>query len=94
MIGSYKIFIPLFAYVCRVALDETRLLGWNVPPEELSTIPEHWLTQNEPNASLHYLLGTLYVAFTIVALIGNGLVLWIFTWCGVLVKFTFTLKIY
>nr|QGA28423.1 ultraviolet-sensitive opsin [Bradysia odoriphaga] len=59
--------------------SEIRLLGWNVPPEELQTIPEHWLTHPEPDASLHYLLGMLYIAFTVVALIGNGLVIWVFT---------------
>lgn len=62
--------------------EEIRLLGWNVPASDLSSIPEHWLTYPEPNASLHYLLGLLYVAFTIVALIGNGLVIWVFTSYG------------
>ncbi|XP_012273472.1 opsin, ultraviolet-sensitive [Orussus abietinus] len=55
-----------------------RLLGWNVPPEELVHIPEHWLVYPEPNPSLHYLLALLYVLFTFVALLGNGLVIWIF----------------
>lgn len=59
--------------------NEIRLLGWDVPPHELHTIPEHWLTYPEPNASLHYLLGLLYVAFAVVALIGNGLVIWVFS---------------
>ncbi|XP_058121244.1 uncharacterized protein LOC131263107 isoform X2 [Anopheles coustani] len=56
----------------------TRYLGWNVPPEELQYIPDHWLQYPEPEASLHYLLGLLYIAFAIFALIGNGLVIWIF----------------
>ncbi|XP_015608081.1 opsin, ultraviolet-sensitive [Cephus cinctus] len=55
-----------------------RLLGWNVPAEELVHIPEHWLVYPEPNPSLHYLLGLLYVLFTFIALLGNGLVIWIF----------------
>ncbi|XP_046737872.1 opsin, ultraviolet-sensitive [Diprion similis] len=55
-----------------------RLLGWNVPPEELIHIPEHWLVYPEPNPSLHYLLALLYILFTFVALLGNGLVIWIF----------------
>lgn len=59
--------------------EEVHLLGWNVPAHELHTIPEHWLTQYEPQASMHYLLGMLYVAFTIVALTGNGLVIWVFS---------------
>lgn len=55
-----------------------RLLGWNVPAEELVHIPEHWLVYPEPNPSLHYLLAILYILFTFVALLGNGLVIWIF----------------
>nr|APY20525.1 ultraviolet sensitive opsin [Chrysis viridula] len=55
-----------------------RLLGWNVPAEELVHIPEHWLVYPEPNPSLHYLLALLYVLFTFIALLGNGLVIWIF----------------
>lgn len=59
--------------------SELKLLGWNVPPEELIHIPEHWLTHQEPEASLHYLLALLYITFTAVALTGNGLVIWIFS---------------
>jgi r-opsin len=58
--------------------SEIRLLGWNVPPEELIHIPEHWLTYQEPEASLHYLLAILYVTFTVFSLVGNGLVIWVF----------------
>lgn len=57
-----------------------RLLGWNVRPDELKHIPEHWLSFQEPEASLNYLLGLLYIAFTVFALTGNGLVIWVFSW--------------
>lgn len=63
----------------RIGEPTTHLLGWNVSPEELPSIPDHWLSQAEPNHSVHYLLGTLYIAFFFVAIIGNGLVLWVFT---------------
>lgn len=56
------------------------MLGWNVPADALKQIPEHWLAYEEPEASLHYLLGILYIAFTIFSLVGNGLVIWIFSW--------------
>lgn len=68
-----------FCFNHRVGGEEIRLLGWNVPAHELHTIPDYWLTYPEPPASLHYLLGMLYVAFTFVALIGNGLVIWVFS---------------
>ncbi|XP_052861519.1 opsin, ultraviolet-sensitive-like isoform X2 [Anopheles cruzii] len=68
-----------YVYVESRQVDgDTRYLGWNVPPEELVHIPEHWLQYAEPEASLHYLLGLLYIAFTVFSLIGNGLVIWIF----------------
>ncbi|TMW51483.1 hypothetical protein DOY81_003454 [Sarcophaga bullata] len=58
---------------------EGRLLGWNVPPEEISHIPEHWLQFQEPPESMHFLLAMLYIFFTIMSLTGNGLVIWVFT---------------
>lgn len=58
---------------------EIRMTGWRVPPDELHFIPEHWLTFPEPEKSLHLLLGMIYLFLTIAAIIGNGLVLWIFS---------------
>lgn len=59
--------------------EQIRLLGWNIPADELKQIPEHWLTYQEPEASMHFLLGLIYAAFTVLSLVGNGLVLWIFS---------------
>lgn len=58
---------------------EVKLLAWNVPADELHQIPEHWLKYPEPEASLHYLLGLLYIMFTFASIIGNGLVIWVFS---------------
>nr|QWV42647.1 ultraviolet sensitive opsin 1 [Anthocomus equestris] len=60
---------------------DQRFLGWNVPPEELVHIPEHWLAYPEPPDSMQLLLGLLYIGFFFMAIIGNGLVLWIFSSC-------------
>ncbi|XP_058797459.1 opsin, ultraviolet-sensitive isoform X2 [Phymastichus coffea] len=60
------------------AAGPPRLLGWNVPADELQYVPEHWLSFPEPNPAMHYLLGLLYILFTFIALLGNGLVIWIF----------------
>nr|QWV42616.1 ultraviolet sensitive opsin [Sibinia setosa] len=54
-------------------------LGWNLPPEELAHVPEHWLMYPEPDKSLHLLLGMVYVFFFMASMIGNGIVLWVFT---------------
>nr|QWV42702.1 ultraviolet sensitive opsin 2 [Calopteron sp. CRS 2021] len=58
---------------------EQHLLAWNVPPSELIHIPSHWLSYPEPEASIHILLGLLYIAFFLMSMLGNGLVIWIFT---------------
>lgn len=56
------------------------MLGWNVAKEDLKQIPEHWLAYEEPEASIHYLLGILYTFFMFISLFGNGMVIWIFSW--------------
>lgn len=82
---SINLFIRFFLFVkfkyhltFRLSA-EGRLLGWNVPPDEIRHIPEHWLQFQEPPESMHYLLAMLYIFFTIMSLTGNGLVIWVFT---------------
>nr|QWV42679.1 ultraviolet sensitive opsin [Pempsamacra sp. CRS 2021] len=74
--------LPL-RYEARImdSLDGRKIhqLGWNVPPEDLPYIQEHWFQYPEPEYSLHLLLGMVYVFFFIASMIGNGLVLWIFS---------------
>ncbi|XP_055373514.1 opsin Rh3-like isoform X2 [Condylostylus longicornis] len=59
--------------------SEIRLIGWNIPPDEIIHVPDHWLSYPEPPASMHFMLGLLYVFFTVFSLVGNGLVIWIFS---------------
>lgn len=46
--------------------------------DDLAVIPEHWLSYTAPPASAHTALALLYCFFTAAALIGNGLVIFIF----------------
>nr|APY20668.1 ultraviolet sensitive opsin 1 [Steraspis amplipennis] len=62
----------------RILSEERRLLGWNVDSSDLVHIPEHWLKYPEPEASIHFLMGLLYILFFLMSTIGNGLVMWIF----------------
>nr|APY20569.1 ultraviolet sensitive opsin 2 [Brassicogethes aeneus] len=55
-----------------------RHIGWNLSPEDLVHIPEHWLLYPEPEYSLHMLLAFVYVFLFFASTIGNGLVLWVF----------------
>lgn len=67
-----------------------RMLGWNVKPEDLHQIPEHWFKYPEPDPLQNYMLGLLYVLFTFVSLFGNGLVIWIFsTWVKIIMVLLF-----
>lgn len=59
--------------------SEVRLMGWNIPPDELKHIPDHWLSYPETEVSLHYMLGIIYTFLMFASLIGNGLVIWIFS---------------
>jgi hypothetical protein len=56
------------------------MLGWNVAPEDMKQIPEHWLNYEEPPASIQYLLALVYFFFMIASLVGNGMVIWVFSW--------------
>nr|QWV42708.1 ultraviolet sensitive opsin 2 [Lygistopterus sanguineus] len=72
-------FYPSAASLSQILQSEQRMLAWNVPPSELIHIPSHWLVYPEPEASIHLLLGLLYIAFFLMSMLGNGLVIWIFT---------------
>lgn len=50
-----------------------------MPADQLHQIPDHWLKYEEPEASLHYLLGLIYIFFTFMSITGNGLVIWVFS---------------
>nr|APY20670.1 ultraviolet sensitive opsin [Stylops melittae] len=71
--------IDVVSPLARTSESEHKLIGWNLSPEELEHIPEHWLSFPEPEASIHYLLGLIYIGFFLAAIFGNGLVLWIFS---------------
>ena len=69
-------FLPL---VQKSDDEAVRLIGWDIPSEELVHVPDHWLKYPEPQPYLHYLLGSLYIVFTVMSLLGNGIVIWIFS---------------
>lgn len=58
--------------------DVPRLMGWNLPPEDLIHIPDHWLSYPEVSSLHHYFLAFPYAILMFLGFIGNGLVLWIF----------------
>nr|QWV42686.1 ultraviolet sensitive opsin 2 [Porrostoma sp. CRS 2021] len=79
MVRSNFTYFPSAAQQIQILSTNRHMIGWNVPPSELVHIPVHWLAYPEPEASIHLLLGLLYIAFFLMSTLGNGLVFWIFT---------------
>nr|AAY16534.1 ultraviolet-sensitive visual pigment [Limenitis arthemis astyanax] len=58
--------------------DGVKMLVEGLNSEDMAVIPEHWLSYTAPPASAHTALALLYCFFTAAALIGNGLVIFVF----------------
>lgn len=56
-----------------------KLLGWNLPAEHQHLVHEHWRDYPAPPYYMHLMLGIIYFVLMNTSLIGNGIVLWIFT---------------
>nr|BAO73879.1 opsin [Hasarius adansoni] len=56
---------------------ETRFNGWNAAPDV--HVPDYWKQFRAPAPYLHYILGILYICLMSVALIGNAIVMYIFS---------------
>ncbi|KAL7642462.1 UNVERIFIED_CONTAM: hypothetical protein RMT77_007023 [Armadillidium vulgare] len=58
---------------------EKKLLGWNTPAEYMEFVHPFWKTFDAPNPFLHFMLGIFYIFFMFGSLVGNGVVIWIFS---------------
>nr|QBP79225.1 ultraviolet wavelength sensitive opsin isoform B [Biston betularia] len=67
------------AHFAALKSGEIELLGEGLTGEDLAAVPEHWLSYPAPPASAHTALALLYTFFTAAALLGNGLVIFIFS---------------
>ncbi|XP_058449627.1 opsin-3 [Malaya genurostris] len=59
--------------------DIPKMLGWNLPPEQQHLVHDHWKVYPAPPFHMHLLLGMIYFVLMNVSLIGNGIVVWIFS---------------
>jgi hypothetical protein len=55
------------------------MLGWNLPPEHQELLHPHWRTFDAPPYFAHLLLALVYFILMVVSLLGNGLVIWVFS---------------
>jgi len=58
---------------------DTKMLGWNTPEDYLAHVHPHWRSFEAINPVLHHLLGVLYIMIMFCGVIGNGVVIWIFS---------------
>ncbi|XP_058819991.1 opsin-3-like [Topomyia yanbarensis] len=59
--------------------DIPKMLGWNLPPEHQHLVHEHWKVYPAPPYHMHLLLGMIYFVLMNMSLVGNGIVVWIFS---------------
>ncbi|XP_062546079.1 opsin-3-like [Armigeres subalbatus] len=59
--------------------DMPNMLGWNLPSDQQHLVHDHWKHFPDPPYYMHLLLALIYFVLMNVSLIGNGIVVWIFT---------------
>ncbi|CAG9798104.1 unnamed protein product [Chironomus riparius] len=56
-----------------------RLLGWNLPTEDIHLLIPHWQAFEAPPFYYHLLLALVYFVLMVISTVGNGIVIWIFS---------------
>jgi hypothetical protein len=59
--------------------QERKLLGWNLPVEDIDLLHPHWQQFEAPPFYYHLLLAIIYFFLMITSTLGNGIVIWIFS---------------
>jgi hypothetical protein len=59
--------------------QQVKLLGWNLPAEDLSLLHPHWQQFEAVPFYYHLLLALIYFFLMITSTLGNGIVIWIFS---------------
>ncbi|XP_012060728.1 PREDICTED: opsin, blue-sensitive-like [Atta cephalotes] len=54
-------------------------LGWNFPPEHADLVHPHWRVFLAPGRLWHVALALIYFLLLMLSLLGNGIVIWIFS---------------
>lgn len=59
--------------------DRAKLLGWNLPVEDIDLLHPHWQAYEAIPFYYHLVLAVLYFFLMIISFLGNGIVVWIFS---------------
>jgi len=58
---------------------QERFLGWNFPAEHADLVHPHWRAFLAPGRLWHVALALVYLLLLMLSLVGNGIVIWIFS---------------
>jgi len=58
---------------------QEHFLGWNFPPEHADLVHPHWRVFLAPGRLWHVALAFIYLLLLMLSLLGNGIVIWIFS---------------
>ena len=59
-------------------MEETHLLGWNIPPEHADIVHPHWKGYEAPDLSSHFLMAVCYTVLMFTSILGNWIVIHLF----------------
>ncbi|CAH2039860.1 unnamed protein product, partial [Iphiclides podalirius] len=81
MAANYSDDIGPMAYPMKLVSSEIveHMMGWNIPEEHRGMVHEHWRNFPAVNKYYHLVLALIYTMLMITSLIGNGIVIWIFS---------------
>jgi hypothetical protein len=72
-------FSELFEIFVRSHSNGPKLLGWNLPAEDMHLLIPHWQSFEAPPFYYHLLLALIYFVLMVISTVGNGIVVWIFS---------------
>nr|BAP11278.1 B-sensitive opsin [Pachliopta aristolochiae] len=81
MAANYSDDIRPMAYPMKLVSSEIvdHMMGWNVPREHQGMVHEHWRNFPAVNKYYHLVLALIYTMLMVTSLVGNGIVIWIFS---------------
>nr|AAD34223.1 rhodopsin [Papilio glaucus] len=81
MAANYSDDIGPMAYPMKLVSSEIveHMMGWNIPEEHQAMVHAHWRSFPAVSKYYHFILALIYTMLMVTSLIGNGIVIWIFS---------------
>ncbi|KPJ02105.1 PREDICTED: opsin-3 [Papilio xuthus] len=81
MAANYSDDIGPMAYPMKLVSSEMveHMMGWNIPEEHQAMVHAHWRSFPAVSKYYHFILALIYTMLMVTSLVGNGIVIWIFS---------------